>query len=131
MIHQPPMLLIDEILDETSSTGITSFEVKKDCIFVDENGEFLSCALIEIAAQSFAAVDIYQRKERGQALKKGFLAMVRDFVFLAAAKMGDKIICEIEQVDVFDKLHFVKAKLTNAKDSRIFAQGEIRIYEID
>ena len=70
MLHKPPMLLVDKILEENDKKATTSFAVKQDCIFLDENNILSRPALIEIAAQSFAAADIYQRIKNSKALDR-------------------------------------------------------------
>ena len=57
MLHKPPMLLVDKIIEENDKKATTSFAVKQDCIFLDENNILSKPALIEIAAQSFAAAN--------------------------------------------------------------------------
>ncbi|MDR3049970.1 MAG: hypothetical protein LBV16_09115 [Elusimicrobiota bacterium] len=129
MSHQPPMLLVDEILSETEETGSTAFTIRKDNIFLNSDGTFCRAAFVEIAAQSFAAVDIYQKKQKNLKSAKGFLAAVRDFSFYGGAKENDRIICEVHKFDEIGKLHFINAKLYSDKGF-LFAQGEIRIYEL-
>jgi len=129
MSHQSPMLLVDEILSESSDSGSTVLTVRKDNIFLDESGFLSRCAFIEIAAQSFAAIDIYQKTLKKENRVNGFLAAARDFSFYADAKENDTIVCELHKFDELEKLHFIKAKLSSDKGS-LLAQGEIRIYEL-
>jgi predicted hotdog family 3-hydroxylacyl-ACP dehydratase len=130
MSHQPPMLLIDEILSESLDRGETLFVVKKDNIFLDEFGHLSRSAFIEIAAQSFAAIDLYQKSIKKENTSAGFLAAVRDFSFYADAKENDAIICKLHKFDELERLHFIKAQMYSDKGV-LFAQGEIRIYELN
>lgn len=127
MIHKPPMLLVDKILEESPSKAKTSFSVNENCIFLDENNVLANSAFIEIAAQSFAAADIYQRTRDGKKLSKGFLVSVRDFKFLSEVKSGDEIICHVERTNEIAGLHVVETKLL-AGDVLV-AEGELRIFE--
>jgi predicted hotdog family 3-hydroxylacyl-ACP dehydratase len=130
MRHQPPMLLADKILSESRNKNSTVFKLKKDCIFLQENGLLSRSAFIEIAAQSFAAVNIFQKMRDGKELPKGFLAAVKDFEFFEDAKEGDEILCDTEKVDEFERLHIVKVVLKKRDEQTLFAKGEIRIYEL-
>ena len=127
MFHKPPMLLVDEILEESQSKGKTSYEIKPGDIFVGDGGIFARAALIEIAAQSFAAVDKFQKMKKNIDSSRGFLASVKNFEFFDDAKAGDEIICDIEKVDEISRLHIVKAELS-ASGKKI-AAGEFRIFE--
>ncbi|MDR1695939.1 MAG: hypothetical protein LBR69_04845 [Endomicrobium sp.] len=127
MFHKPPMLLVDEVLEESENKGKTSFKIKDDNIFIGDGGVFARSALIEIAAQSFAATDSLQKAKKNIEPSKGFLAAVRNFEFFADAKAGDEIICEIEKTDEMAQLHMVKAGLFSG--GKKLACGEFRIFE--
>ncbi|MDR2860614.1 MAG: hypothetical protein LBV66_02130, partial [Elusimicrobiota bacterium] len=60
----------------------------------------------------------------------GFLAYVRDFVFFEDAKAGDELICYMEKTDEFGQLHIAKVEITDRSGQKVFAKGEIRIYEL-
>jgi predicted hotdog family 3-hydroxylacyl-ACP dehydratase len=128
MLHKPPMLLVDRVVEEEEKQAKTSFTVGKNCIFLDENGVLARSALIEIAAQSFAAADIFQKTTRGRKLSKGFLVSVRGFQFDGDAQAGDEIICSIRETNEIAQLHVIEAEL-HIKGRRI-AVGELRIFEI-
>lgn len=128
MIHQPPMLLVDKILEESPSKAKTSFTVNENCIFLDENNVLARSALVEIAAQSFAAADIYQRTVSGKSFSKGFLVSVRDFKFLKDVISGDEIICRVERTNEIAGLHVIETKLFVA--DMCVAEGELRIFEL-
>ncbi|MDR1195073.1 MAG: hypothetical protein LBL00_01180 [Endomicrobium sp.] len=128
MFHRQPMLLVDRILEENGNSGKASFLIKKDCIFLDENGFVLRPALIEMAAQALAAVDGYQKRREKKSSLQGFLVSVKNFEFYSDAKENDLVICAIEKIDEFANMHMVKVK-TFVNDTLI-AEGELRIFEI-
>ena len=128
MIHKPPMLLVDKVLEESAAEAKTSFKIKDDCIFLDENNILAKSVLIEVAAQSFAVADIYQRTRDGRVLAKGFLVSVRDFKFYGDAKLGDEIICDIKKTNELAGVHIIEAKVFAGTFS--IAEGELRIFEL-
>ena len=128
MIHKPPMLLVDAVLEENEKSGKTVFAVKNDCIFLDENGVLARPALVEIAAQSFAAIDIYQKMLNGKKPSKGFLVSIRNFEFYEDVKAGDEIICALEETNELAGIHVIEARLYKSAD--ITAKGELRIFEL-
>ncbi|MCL2334668.1 MAG: hypothetical protein FWC57_01235, partial [Endomicrobia bacterium] len=111
MFHRPPMLLVDKIISSESAKGTTEFAVPSDCIFLDENGLFSRAAMVEVAAQSFAAHDIYQKTLKKSKVSKGFLVSARSFVFFSDAQKGDKLVCRLEKTDEIAKLHMLLAEI--------------------
>ncbi|AKL98323.1 hypothetical protein [Endomicrobium proavitum] len=128
MFHKAPMLLVDKILEESESRGQTKFFIKPDNIFVDENNFFSRAAFIEIAAQSFAAIDLYQKNKKNKESAKGFLVSVRDFSFYNDAKANEEIFCNLERIDSIEQMHIIKVEVL--KDRTVLAGGELRIFEI-
>lgn len=127
MVHKPPMLMVDKILEEDGMKTKTSFAIKEDNICLDENGILARAALIEIAAQSFAAIDRYRKLKAGLETAKGFLASIKDYNFYGNAKVGDEIICILEKTDEIAGMHIVNTDIL--VNDNIIASGEIRIFE--
>ncbi|MDR3112788.1 MAG: hypothetical protein LBU09_00245 [Endomicrobium sp.] len=128
MLHKKPMLLVDAILEETKKTAITSFKVQEDCIFLDETFVLARSVFVEIIAQSFAAVDTYQKQRDKKERSKGFLVGVRDFKIYADASCGDELICKLEKTDEVSGLNICKGAIL--KNGKALAEGELRIFEI-
>jgi predicted hotdog family 3-hydroxylacyl-ACP dehydratase len=129
MLHKPPMLFVDGIIEESGSKAKTLFTVKEDCIFLDETGRLARTVFIEIAAQSFAAVDSYQKHRDKGKRAKGFLVGIRDFFIYADALKNDELICVLEKTDEVGRLNICKAQVL--KNGVKLAEGELRIFEID
>lgn len=127
MVHKPPMLMVDKILEEEDLKAKTSFTIREDNICLDENGVLARAALIEIAAQSFAAIDRYRKIKANLKTAKGFLASVKDFKFYDDAKNGNEIICSLEKTDEIAGMHIINADLF--VNNNMIASGEIRIFE--
>ena len=128
MFHKPPMLLVDKITESESMRGTTEFTVPADCIFLDQNGLLSRSAMVEIAAQSFAAHDIYRKMLENKKASKGFLVSVREFIFFSDARKGDKLVCRLEKTDEIAKLHILRAEML--KNGAVIAKGELRIFEM-
>ena len=128
MLHKEPMLLLDAILEEDGKIAITSFKIKENNIFLDEAGIFARSAFIEIIAQSFAAIDTYQKQRDKGKPSKGFLVGVRDFKIYRDAHSGDDLRCKLEKTDEVSNLNLCRAEIF--KDDGKLAEGELRIFEI-
>ncbi|MDR0486060.1 MAG: hypothetical protein LBH29_04965 [Elusimicrobiota bacterium] len=131
MFHKAPMLLVDKILEENTESGRASFKILNDSIFIDKDGYFSRAALIDFAAQSLAAVDIFQKQRDALKIKKGFLASVKNFSFYKDAKAGDTLLSFINRTDNLAGIHIVCAEIFKNSWENLIAKGEIRIYEFE
>jgi predicted hotdog family 3-hydroxylacyl-ACP dehydratase len=130
MLHKAPMLLVDAILEENDKTATTSFKIKEDCIFLNKNSVLARPVFVEIIAQSFAAVDTYQKQRDKKEKSKGFLVGVRDFKIYGDARSGDELICKLEKTDEVNGLNICKAFVLKNGQTTNLAEGELRIFEI-
>ena len=127
MLHRPPMLLVDKVLEINGDFARTSFEIKPDNIFLDKNNVLARPAQIEIMAQALAASNAFNSKLKNKPTEKGFLVMLKNINFYADAKCGDILECHINVVDFVAQTHIAQGKLFN-QNGTLLCEGEIRIY---
>lgn len=130
MLHRPPMLLVDKVLEVDGDFARTSFEIKPDNIFLDKNNVLKRSAQIEIMAQALAASNAFDSKQKNKPTQKGFLVMLKNITFFADAKCGDILECHINIVDFIAQTHIAQGKLFN-QNGTLLCEGEIRIYCFD
>ena len=130
MLHRPPMLLVDKVLEIDGDFARTSFEIKPDNIFLDKNNVLARPAQIEIMAQALAASNAFNSKLKNKPTEKGFLVMLKNINFYADAKCGDILECHINIVDFIAQTHIAQGKLFN-QNGTLLCEGEIRIYCFD
>jgi len=130
MLHRPPMLLVDKVLEVNGDFARTSFEIKPDNIFLDKNNVLKRSAQIEIMAQALAASNAFDSKQKNKPTQKGFLVMLKNITFFADAKCGDILECHINIVDFIAQTHIAQGKLFNQAGT-LLCEGEIRIYCFD
>ncbi len=87
--HRRPMCLIDRLVHFESKAGIVETVVTSDGIVADADGIVDSTVLLELMAQSYAAMKGYEDLLQGKAPQKGFLVSVKHFEVLADARVGD------------------------------------------
>jgi predicted hotdog family 3-hydroxylacyl-ACP dehydratase len=126
MAHKPPMLLVDDILEAGEDTAVTAFKIKGDNIFLKESGLLARTALIEIMAQSLAAMNAYKAYKNGKAEEKGFLVMLKDIAFYGDAFAGEDLICRVEVSDVISQTYIARCAIY--KEETALARGELRIF---
>jgi predicted hotdog family 3-hydroxylacyl-ACP dehydratase len=89
--HRPPFLFVDNLLEFSGQTGVVESVIAPDNLFIAEDGHFKEIAMIEILAQSVAAVKGYSDLIEGKEIKKGFLVDIREFNFIKTCYKGDTI----------------------------------------
>ena len=130
MLHRPPMLLVDKVLEIDGDFARTSFEIKPDNIFLNKNNVLERSAQIEMMAQALAASNAYNSKINNKPTQKGFLVMLKNINFYNDAKCGDILECNINIVDFIAQTHIAQGKLFN-QEGTLLCEGEIRIYCFD
>ncbi|WP_424246123.1 putative hotdog family 3-hydroxylacyl-ACP dehydratase [Elusimicrobium posterum] len=126
MAHQPPMLLVDEVLEADAARATTTFLIKEESIFIDADGKFARAALIEVMAQSFAAGNAYNCVRENRAQEKGFLVGLRDIKIYADACVNDLLTCKVEKADFVAQTYIIKGRVF--KGESLLAEGELRLF---
>ena len=104
--HRAPMLMVDLILDINSSFVETTFLIKEDNIFVDNN-IFVEAGLIENTAQTCSAIvgKKYFFEEDGTENENvnviGFISALKNLKIHSLPKTGDTIITKANLVSKF------------------------------
>lgn len=104
--HRAPMLMVDLILDINSSFVETTFLIKEDNIFVDNN-IFVEAGLIENTAQTCSAIvgKKYFFEEDGTENENvnviGFISALKNLKIHSLPKAGDTIITKANLVSKF------------------------------
>ncbi len=115
MPQKHPMLLIDGIVEcsPENKTGTCGLTVgRRNTAALDEDGCLSSFCLIEIMAQTMAAVSSYSAYSTGrQKMQKGLLMTVRDCRLLCGSsiKPGTEIL--IRSVPVYDEADIIRSSV--------------------
>ncbi|MBF0118665.1 MAG: hypothetical protein HQK79_07495 [Desulfobacterales bacterium] len=87
--HKPPMRLIKRLLSFEHGKGTAEAIIDDDNIFLDDAGYLNTTTLIELIAQTFAAIKCYDDLLCRRPLKRGFLVGIRKVQFMGKAIIGD------------------------------------------
>ena len=104
--HRPPFLMVDTILTLTETNVSTSFNIKEDCIFV-ENKLFTETGLIENAAQTCSSIvgkDFFEEGDlEGKSAKLiGFISAIKKVTIKKCPQQGDRIVTRAYLISRFD-----------------------------
>lgn len=134
--HLQPMLMVDTIEHICSERVLTHFEVKADCIFIEDNCLSAS-GLIENAAQTCSSISgqYYFNEEPSAASQNnpnviGFISSIKKITIHQLPKVGDKIQTEatlVSQVQMPD-YSICTLKVTVFQLDNLFLEGEMNLF---
>lgn len=93
--HKAPFCLITSLVEFNDQAGVVETVLSVDNILLNEDGGLEPLALVELIAQSYAAVKGYDDLLKGRGAKRGFLVDVRDFRFDDRCHEGDRLIIKV------------------------------------
>ena len=105
--HRAPFLMVDHVLSIDDEHVTTSFKIKEDCIFIDENSRFNEVGLIENAAQTCSSIvgkSYFDEDDlEGEGTKLiGFISAIKKVTILASPAIGETIISKAKLKSRFD-----------------------------
>jgi predicted hotdog family 3-hydroxylacyl-ACP dehydratase len=124
--HRLPMRLVERLLEIDGQNGIVEALVRADCPLVDENGQLEDVALIELIAQSFAALRGYVDRREGLPVRQGFLVGIKKLVCLHSARVGDCLQIRMQTLAELDGFAVAEGEVWT--DKTLIARGEIKIW---
>lgn len=119
------MLMIDHLLEGGDGKGKVETVVREDHLF--REGERLHpAALLEVMAQSFAALKGYEDRKQGRVPAMGFLVGVKGLRWYTPAKVGDRLVVQVRGVGETEGFALAEAKVERGKE--LLAEGTIMVY---
>jgi 3-hydroxyacyl-[acyl-carrier-protein] dehydratase len=124
--HRPPVLLIDRLLRFENLSGVVESVIRDDNLFLKENGELEPCAMMELIAQSFAAVKGYSDLIKGKSVGMGFLVSVREMRFTGKVRKGETLRITIEITGETNNFALCQGKVLCRDD--VIAAGNMMVW---
>jgi len=133
--HQPPMLMVDKIVDVDDQHAETVFEIKKDNIFV-QNNIFLEAGLIENAAQTCSSIvaQSYFIDENNQEINGveviGFISTIKSIKIHGLPKVGDTLTTKAVLLSKFitDDYSLCTLSCQTFHREKLLLEGEINLF---
>lgn len=127
--HRPPMRLVDTLLSVADGSGVTEACPGAGCIMADARGELDAAALVELIAQSYAAVRGYDDLSNGRPVKEGFLVGARSLRINGTAFTGDRLLTTVTTVGTFAGFAVAEGKVVRAGET--IAAGTVTLWIVD
>ncbi len=127
--HQPPIRLVDRIIEYKSNWGVVETVIKPDSFLLDDNGEFDSTAMIELMAQSIAVIKGYENTLDDKPMQNGFLVGGRNVQCMGTVFSGDLLRISIGKVGGIEGFTVADGEIK--RDNEIIASGRIKLWVTD
>lgn len=124
--HRPPMQLIEALEAFDGETGTVSARVDAGHLLLEEDGALAEVALLELLAQTFAAVQGYADSFSGQPARQGFLVGVRKVSFLARPRPGDRLEIKVRATARLEGFAVVEGSVM--RGDNLLAEGNIKLW---
>ena len=124
--HRRPMQLIDALEAFDGETGTVSAVMAAGNPLLEEDGALAEVALLELLAQSFAAVQGYADSFSGQPARQGFLVGVRKVSFHLRPRLGDKLEIKVRAAARLEGFAVVEGSVRRGDE--LLAEGNIKLW---
>jgi predicted hotdog family 3-hydroxylacyl-ACP dehydratase len=124
--HRPPMQLIEALEEFDGDSGAISAVVEAGNPLLEEDGALADVALLELLAQSFAALQGYADSFSGQQPRQGFLVGVRKVSFFARPHLGDRLRIHVQATARLEGFAVVEGKVMRGDE--MLAEGNLKLW---
>lgn len=125
--QQPPMRLVDTLLEVGERRARLQAEIKEDNPFLSESGTLDEAAYIELIAQSAAGLEGFHSSPGERERHQGFLIGAKKVEFSGAARVGDTLEIEIEKIGRFGEFGVIGGVIRRGTEE--IARGQINIFK--
>lgn len=118
-----PIILVDNLLESDKEKSVSDFEIRKDCVFV-ENGVLVSAGLMENIAQTCALRTGYLNF--GNKVRVGVIGGVKRFKVSRFPTVGERLITTVKEILYVDPAMVVDAEVHSGDE--IVASCEMKVF---
>jgi predicted hotdog family 3-hydroxylacyl-ACP dehydratase len=124
--HRSPMRLIDRLLSFDGLQGVVESTFRSDSLCFQDDGSVEQAAMVELLAQSFAAVKGYAAIQEKTTVRRGYLVGVKRFTFQGKAYGGDRLLIYISKTGETDE--YVLAEGWVERGEEVLASGNLMVW---
>jgi len=124
--HRPPMRVIDRLIEFDGHQGVVETFIPPESIFVREDGSIEDVTMVEIIAQSFAAVKGYADMLNGKPVSKGFLVGVKRLRITGTAFCGQRLLTVLNRIGETDEFSVAEGRVMH--DEQLVASGNVMVW---
>lgn len=118
-----PIILVDSLLESDKEKSVSDFEIRKECVFV-ENGVLVSAGLMENIAQTCALRTGYLNF--GNKIRVGVIGGVKRFTVSRFPSVGERLITTVKEILFVDPALVVSAEVRSGDET--LASCEMKVF---
>lgn len=119
------MKMVDRLLTLGERCATVESILKAGNPFLDDQGKLDPAAYVEIIAQSIAALNGFQLRNR-KVKPEGFLMGAKNIIIHEPAGCGDRLIASVYKAHKFEDFGIIEGRIE--RDGVCLAEGEIKVY---
>ncbi|MDO3379812.1 hypothetical protein [Geoalkalibacter halelectricus] len=120
------MLLIDALESLEGDIGLVSARIREGNPLLEKDGLLAEAGLLELLAQSYAAVQGYADSLAEGPVRQGFLVGVRKMEFLARPRVGDALCIQVGAQARLEGFAVVEGQVRRGDE--VLARGKIKLW---
>lgn len=124
--HRPPMILVEKLVEYCQGSGTVVAGVRSGDLFVGDNGQLEAVAMIELVAQSYAAIKGYDDLIHHRPVQKGFLVGSRTFKVKRCPHVGETMTIHITTTAELDGFSVVDGVIR--VEDEVIAEGSVKLW---
>lgn len=120
------MALVDRLVECDADGGVAEVDLAAGCPLLTADGVLEPLALAELLAQAFAAAHSFTERQRGAAVRRGFLVGVRKLEILGTARRGDRLRIPVRQIAKVGDFVVIEGEVRRA--DTVLARGNLKLW---
>lgn len=120
------MILVDQLVEVDSGQGRVSATIAEGDLFVSQQGVLEPVALIELVAQSYAAIKGYGDLLSQRPVQRGFLVGSRTFKVVRCPRVGESLMIDITTCAELDSFSVIDGVIRVGDE--VIAEGSVKLW---
>jgi predicted hotdog family 3-hydroxylacyl-ACP dehydratase len=124
--HRPPLRLVDLLLEHDGQNGVVQSTFLPGNIGLLEDGSVEQSVMVELIAQSFAAVKGYTDLLEGKPVGRGYLVGVKRCAFLGTAFCRERLLIHIAKTGETDEFSLAEGRVM--REEEVLTSGNVMVW---
>ena len=124
--HGPSLCLVDRLLEFKDQSGLLESSLETSNVLIGDDGRLNRPALVEMIAQSYAAVKGYEYMLKGKTVKKGYLVGIRKIEFQGWSFKGDRLEIHVKKEGGIGDFAVIRGEVR--RNEKIIASGVFKLW---